>query len=91
MGNKDHPSYNANALDQLQRILYFLRHPRYGFFFFFKFKDQDDVKTAWENEGKQPFLDGMDRDKILCALIEIMVMHRQEDLFHSRDLMVSHN
>jgi hypothetical protein len=58
---------------------------------FLKFKDQDDGKTAWENEGKQLFLDGMDRDKILCALREIMVMHRKEDLFHSRDVMVSHN
>ena len=75
VGNEDHPKYNANALDQLQRIQYFLRHPLYGFS-----KSNEDVKKAWEKEVKIPFLKKKNRDKILHVLKEIMVMHRKEDL-----------
>jgi hypothetical protein len=75
VGNEDHQKYNANALNQLQRILYFLRHPLYGFS-----KSDEDVRKSWEKEVKIPFLKKKNRDNILHVLKEIMVMHRKEDL-----------
>lgn len=73
-GNEDNPEYNSTALDQLQRILYFLRHPRYGI------SKSRDVVEAWETEVKKPFLSRKSRKNLLGALKEIMVMHRKEDL-----------
>ena len=73
-GNEDDPKYSNTALDQLQRILYFLRHPTYGIS-----KSRDVVKT-WEIEVKKPFLSRQSRKNLLDILREIMVMHRKEDL-----------
>jgi len=75
VGNEDHPKYNTEALHQLQRIMYFLRHPRYGFS-----TSTPDVKKAWDKEVKTPFLTQQSRDHILRVLKDIMVMHRKEDL-----------
>lgn len=73
-GNEDNPDYNNVALDQLQRILYFLRHPKYGI------SKSEDVVEAWETEVKQPFLSRQSRKNLLNVVKEIMVMHRKEDL-----------
>jgi len=73
-GNEDDPDYNNTALDQLQRILYFLRHPKYG-----SSKSRDDTQ-AWETDVKKPFLSRKSRDSLIGVLKEIMVMHRKEDL-----------
>ena len=73
-GNEDNPDYNSIALDQLQRILYFLRHPRYGI------SNSQDVVEAWETDVKTPFLSRKSRKNLLGVLKEIMVMHRKEDL-----------
>ena len=73
-GNEDNADYNSTALDQLQRILYFLRHPRYGI------SNSRDVVQAWETVVKKPFLSRQNRENLLSVLKEIMVMHRKEDL-----------
>jgi len=73
-GNEDDPEYNSAALDQLQRILYFLRHPRYGV------SKSEDVVAAWETQVKKPFITRQSRENLLGVLREIMVMHRKEDL-----------
>ena len=73
-GNEDNTDYNSTALDQLQRILYFLRHPRYGI------SNSQDVVEAWEIDVKTPFLSKKSRKNLLGVLKEIMVMHRKEDL-----------
>jgi len=73
-GNEDNPKYNNIALDQLRRILYFLRHPIYGA------SNSRDVVKAWEAEVKKPFLSRQSRENLLGILKEIMVMHRKEDL-----------
>ena len=73
-GNEDNTDYNSIALDQLQRILYFLRHPKYGI------SKSEDVVEAWETEVKKPFLSRQSRKNLLSVLKEIMVMHRKEDL-----------
>jgi len=73
-GNEDNLDYNSTALDQLQRILYFLRHPKYGIS-----KSQDVIET-WASEVKNPFLSRKSRKNLLSVLKEIMVMHRKEDL-----------
>lgn len=73
-GNEDDPEYNSVALDQLQRILFFLRHPKYGV------STSEDVLEAWKTHVKKPFLGRKSRDNLLSVLKEIMVMHRKEDL-----------
>ncbi len=68
-GNEDDGNYISDALDQLQRILKFLRHPKYG-----------TSKQAWETEVKEPFVSKKSRTNLLTVLKEIMVMHRKQDL-----------
>ena len=71
-GNEDDANYINDALDQLQRILEFLRHPKYGI--------SKSSKQAWETEVKEPFVSKKSRTKLLDVLKEIMVMHRKQDL-----------
>ena len=95
-GNEDDKNYNVKALDQLQRLLYFLRHPTYGTSEFSSAKrskndlDEDDLqqrrknhaKSAWAKAVKDPFLKKRvtGRMELLRVLKEIMVLHRKEDI-----------
>ena len=86
-GNRDRVSYTADALDQLQRLLCFLRHPTYGAVPKSEASDQEASSEElalqqWGVEIKQPFLDRDDaaRCKLLETLKEVMVMHRKEDI-----------
>jgi hypothetical protein len=94
-GDEDDQEYSAKALDQLQRLLFFLRHPKYGNFPStsnahaspYLDSDQGSVRTkkardTWTANVKNPFLAKKDKGKeeLLCVLKEIMVMHRKEDI-----------
>lgn len=87
-GDRDSPSYTTNALEQLQRLLCFLRHPIYGTIPKSQLASSeasgDDLALArWGTEIQQPFASNRDisaRNKLLRLLKEIMVMHRKEDI-----------
>jgi SNF2 family DNA or RNA helicase len=93
-GDEDDPDFTSHALDQLQRLLFFLRHPIYGISSspitttdeeIIKPKNKKkhaSAKSVWIKQVKAPFLakapDG--RIQLLRVLKEIMVMHRKEDI-----------
>jgi hypothetical protein len=92
-GDEDDRNFTANALDQLQRLLFFLRHPVYGQdtkFHSKKRKAMDEVEESrkekardrWNTCVKQPFLKRMEsgREELFRVLREIMVMHRKDDI-----------
>ena len=78
-GDVDDKAYTSNSLDQIQRLLYFLRHPKYGIV-----EDQSkaNASSAWMQEIKAPFLqrNAKARQKLMDILKQIMVMHRKEDI-----------
>lgn len=94
-GDEDSPSFTAKGLDQLQRLLLFLRHETYG-----STVDQFDgkdgsswsdtvregnkwtAKTAWDKNVKKPFLNKQEdgRKELYRVLDEVMIMHKKEDL-----------
>ena len=92
-GDEDSQDFTAKGLDQLQRLLLFLRHPCYGSL---PASMQDDIndqsgrsknnkqqaKSAWDINIKRPFLRKQDegRKELYQVLDEVMVMHKKEDL-----------
>lgn len=94
-GDEDSPNFTAKGLDQLQRLLLFLRHEKYG-----TTVDQFDgknvsslsvmvqdgnkwtAKTAWDKHVKKPFLNKQEdgRKELYRVLDEVMIMHKKEDL-----------
>lgn len=91
-GNEDDEEFTAKALDQLQRLLMFLRHPTYGDIppeTSSTSNSEGEIlqrklqaKQEWEIRVKQPFLEKQrsGRDEIERVLREIMVVHRKEDI-----------
>jgi len=95
-GNEDSKRYTATALDQLQRLLLFLRHPEYGVTLPSSEQQQNhDVladeahearaelaRDAWVSNVKEPFLSRhpAGKEELLRVLRETMVIHRKEDI-----------
>eukprot|EP00977_Amphora_coffeiformis_P020470 scaffold8290_cov174-Amphora_coffeaeformis.AAC.7 len=94
-GDQDAKDFTASCLDQLQRLLCFLRHPTYGAVPAESSRGLDapqsrrDIElrqgTAqqdWETSVKQPFLEerAPGREELLRVLREIMVIHQKEHI-----------
>jgi hypothetical protein len=94
-GDEDSPTFTAKGLDQLQRLLLFLRHETYGTTADqFDGKDRSSwsltvregnkwtAKSAWDKHVKKPFLNKQEsgRDEFYRVLDEVMIMHKKEDL-----------
>jgi hypothetical protein len=95
-GDEDSQDFTSKGLDQLQRLLLFLRHERYGTFPESMDQNNDDSKTrrarnegnkqqaksAWESDVKKAFLhkNPAGQDELYRVLDEVMVMHKKEDL-----------
>mmetsp|Transcript_30569 Transcript_30569/g.64684 ORF Transcript_30569/g.64684 Transcript_30569/m.64684 type:complete len:1068 (-) Transcript_30569:106-3309(-) len=95
-GDEDSQDFTAKGLDQLQRLLFFLRHEKYGTLlepmgqgeYNSKAKggrgkrNKQQAKSAWEACVKKPFLkkQGDGRKELYQVLDEVMVMHKKEDL-----------
>lgn len=93
-GNSDSHDFTSKGLDQLQRLLLFLRHERYGTLpgsIDLNYGNIDDnrgnghkqqAKSDREKCVKNPFLKKQDdgRKELYGVLDEIMVMHKKEDL-----------
>ena len=92
-GDEDSHDFTSKGLDQLQRLLLFLRHERFGTLpgsIDLNYYNIDDnrgnghqqAKSAWEKCVKNPFLKKQDegRKELYRVLDEIMVMHKKEDL-----------
>lgn len=93
-GDVDSHNFTSKGLDQLQRLLLFLRHERYGTLLGsidLNYGNIDDnrgnrykqqAKSTWEKCVKNPFLKKQDegRKELYRVLDEIMVMHKKEDL-----------
>lgn len=84
-GDEDSCKFNAKGLDQLQRLLLFLRHEKYGTLPETDGRkktqrNEQQAKSAWDSDIKKPFLrkqqDG--REKLYRVLGEVMVMHKKE-------------
>lgn len=84
-GNEDSRQFTAKGLDQLQRLLLFLRHERYGTLpelaqRIIKGKGNKELaKSAWVADVKKPFLkrEYGGREKLYRVLDEVMVMHKK--------------
>ena len=92
-GDEDSVNFTSKGLDQLQRLLLFLRHEKYG-----SLPEEENgigndrkgrgssnkwqAKTEWVKLVKKPFLrkehDG--RKELYRVLDEVMVMHKKEDI-----------
>ncbi len=95
-GDEDSQDFTSKGLDQLQRLLLFLRHERYGTLP--ESMDQNNgntksssgrgkrnkhqAKSAWDINVKKPFLNRQPggREELYRVLDEVMVMHKKEDL-----------
>jgi hypothetical protein len=95
-GDEDSQDFTSKGLDQLQRLLLFLRHERYGTLP--ESMDQNNgntksssgrgkrnkhqAKSAWDINVKKPFLNKQPggREELYRVLDEVMVMHKKEDL-----------
>lgn len=77
-GDEDDPKFTEKGLDQLQRLLFFLRHEKYGIVS----GNNDQAKDAWNEQVTRPFLARQDegRQELYKVLNEVMVMHKKEDL-----------
>lgn len=80
-GNEDDKNFCNEALDQLHRLLFFLRHPEYGQGHIPETK-KEIAACKWTNNVKRPFLarHPAGRAELLRVLKSIMVMHRKEDI-----------
>jgi SNF2 family DNA or RNA helicase len=69
-GNEDDEQYKEKCLDQLQRLLCFLRHPVYGAV----------SSTTLDERNKIPFLTRQTagRDELLSVLRAVLVMHQKD-------------
>ena len=92
-GDQDDIDFSSRALDQLQRLLAFLRHPTYGNIPSAEsssiFEDdeedvanKDEAKDEWLAKVKTPFLAKLDHGcvELQRVLTECLVIHRKEDL-----------
>ena len=95
-GDEDSQDFTSNGLDQLHRLLLFLRHERYGIFPESMHPNSDankksrrenkgnmqQAKSAWESNVKKEFLNKnpAGREELYRVLDEVMVMHKKEDL-----------
>ena len=91
-GDEDSPDFTAKGLDQLQRLLLFLRHEKYGSVPESMLQDDTSTgrkkskklqaKSAWDINVKKPFLRKQNegRTELYGVLNEVMVMHKKEDL-----------
>ena len=94
-GDEDDEEFSSNALDQIQRLLRFLRHPMYGTLkpegqnYSLYIEDEDSntggkqqAKELWVENVKAPFLKRREqgRKELFRVLKEILVMHRKEDI-----------
>jgi hypothetical protein len=85
-GNEDDDKFTARALDQLQRLLFFLRHPKYGVGMA-RTTDHENTggdknnpqlaKSLWDRDIKMPFLAQRGREKLSSLLREVLVMHQK--------------
>ena len=90
-GDQDSSDYTESCLDQLQRLLCFLRHPTYG-----SVPNRQDASSRdtnleqlqetalqeWDRSIKQPFLERcpLGREKLVQVLKDIMVLHQKEHI-----------
>jgi len=86
-GDEDAVNFTKSALEQLQRLLLFLRHPIYGGAVTIEKQTENDekediAKTAWVEDVKGPFLKRKmeGRTNLIRVLRKIMVMHRKENI-----------
>jgi SNF2 family DNA or RNA helicase len=90
-GDEDSEDFTSNGLDQLQRLLLFLRHPLYGTVpspaghqgsGILSKSNQDQAREEWTDRVKVPFLRKNEngRTELFRVLSEVMVMHRKEDI-----------
>ena len=99
-GDEDSKDFTSQGLDQLQRLLLFLRHESYGIFPMDQTANdkkrsrggkkggKQQAKSAWESNVKKAFLNKnpAGRDELYRVLNEIMVMHKKEDLLLPRPI-----
>jgi hypothetical protein len=90
-GDEDDKQFSSHALDQLQRLLVFLRHPMYGNLpsetSYITDADEyetnkDQAKKQWLTKVKTPFLSKKreGRSELERVLTNCLVMHRKEDI-----------
>ena len=95
-GDEDSTEFNDVGLTQLQRLLLFLRHEKYGTTAVdalgnqliggdadtAKIRGKAKAKSAWDTMVKIPFLIKHDagREELYRVLKEVMVMHKKEDI-----------
>lgn len=92
-GDEDSRDFTSKGLDQLQRLLLFLRHEKYGTLpesyqnngntKISRGRGQGNkqqAKSAWDINVKKPFLNRLMREELYRVLVEVMVMHKKEDL-----------
>ncbi|KAL7468826.1 hypothetical protein ACHAXS_009057 [Conticribra weissflogii] len=89
-GDEDSPDFTAKGLDQLQRLLLFLRHSKYGVSHDGEHPSvthegesrKELAKNTWDNVVKTPFLNKIEsgREELYNILHEVMVMHKKEDI-----------
>ena len=90
-GDEDSSEFTSRGLDQLQRLLLFLRHDLYGTLSNLdvnttpnnvRKQNREQAKSAWVAGVKLPFLKKKDsgREELYRILREIMVMHKKEDI-----------
>lgn len=85
-GDEDSEEFTSRGLDQMQRLLLFLRHPVYGTVFARDARTAAEkkalAKQAWFSSVKSPFLEKqvLGRRELMRVMDEVMVMHRKEDI-----------
>lgn len=86
-GDEDRRGFTARGLDQLQRLLFFLRHEKYGTVPGSTERKgimckKEQAKSKWAANVKRPFLkkEQQGRKELYRVLDEVMVMHKKEDI-----------
>lgn len=88
-GDEDDINYTSKGLDQLQRLLMFLRHEQYGIIPAGTAGVNDrsaskkaQAKTEFDKQIKRPFLrkEEAGRRELYRVLDQVMVMHKKSDL-----------
>jgi hypothetical protein len=94
-GDEDSKEFNAIGLTQLQKLLLFLRHEKYGITKSDKAsggagdvagsrrrRGKDTAESAWDKMVKIPFLekDEAGREELYRVLKDVMVIHKKEDI-----------
>lgn len=103
-GNEDAKDYTSACLDQLQRLLCFLRHQKYGTVPSTLHEGRNGASAAaqshiarrnvalqeWDRAVKKPFLEKWlsGREELLRVLKEIMVIHQKEHIHLPRPIFI---